>query len=137
MKVMTTISLKNSAEYRLLMTTPLTETRQSVGADQFQGFRSDLCIPQMCFLDILDNLPRLRLSSSQMKMILWIMRECGARDVPSFQAFRKMQTHVRDLCGVKTDPSTSDLGNVFFTTDVRDLISRVSSWHSIPLRNMY
>ncbi|KAG6825637.1 hypothetical protein H0H92_002996 [Tricholoma furcatifolium] len=34
----------------------------------------------MCYLDILDNLPRLRLSSSQLKMILWIMRECGAQD---------------------------------------------------------
>ncbi|KAJ7439792.1 hypothetical protein FB451DRAFT_1191987, partial [Mycena latifolia] len=49
----------------------------------------------MCYLDILDNLPRLRLSSSQFKMILWMMKECGAKDVPSFNAFRSMQKHIR------------------------------------------
>ncbi|KAJ7718672.1 hypothetical protein B0H16DRAFT_1739980 [Mycena metata] len=53
----------------------------------------------MCYLDILDNLPRLRLSSSQLKMILWIMKECGAKDVPSFNAFRAMQTHIRKTTG--------------------------------------
>jgi hypothetical protein len=79
----------------------------------------------MCFLDLLDNLPRLRLSSSQMKMVLWIMRECGARDVPSFKKFRAMQEHLRTKCGVTTKASTSDLRNVFYTTDIRDLISRV------------
>ncbi|KAJ7122381.1 hypothetical protein C8R44DRAFT_736072 [Mycena epipterygia] len=43
----------------------------------------------MCCLDIvLNNLPRLQLSSSQFKMILWIMEACGAKDVPSFNAFR-------------------------------------------------
>ncbi|KAJ6608784.1 hypothetical protein B0H10DRAFT_2194181 [Mycena sp. CBHHK59/15] len=48
--------------------------------------------PEMCFMDILDNLPRLRLSSSQIKMVLWILRECGARDVPSFKALRATQS---------------------------------------------
>ncbi|KAF8804944.1 hypothetical protein BYT27DRAFT_7047775, partial [Phlegmacium glaucopus] len=67
----------------------------------------------MCFLDILDNLPRMRLSSSQLKMVLWVMRECGAKDVPSFKAFRSMQKHVRDLCGMTIRSSTSDLGNLF------------------------
>ncbi|KAJ6563490.1 hypothetical protein B0H10DRAFT_1929455 [Mycena sp. CBHHK59/15] len=77
----------------------------------------------MCFVDILDNLPRLRLSSSQIKMVLWIMRECGARDVPSFKALRATQKRIRDTCGIKTDPHKSDLGNLFYTNDVRDLIS--------------
>lgn len=59
-------------------------------------------------------------------MVLWVMRECGARDVPTFKAFRSMQKHVRDLCGVTIRPSVSDLGNLFYTTDIRELIKNVS-----------
>lgn len=79
----------------------------------------------MCFLDILDNLSRLRLSSSQLRMILWIMQECGAKDVPSFNAFRSMQAHIRKMTGVRSEPHKSDLGNLFYVNDVRDLIAKV------------
>jgi hypothetical protein len=79
----------------------------------------------MCCLDILDNLPWLRLSSSQLKMVLWVMRECGASDVPSLKSFHAMQKHICSLCGVKTTASTSDLGNLFHATDIRDLIAKV------------
>ncbi|KAJ7261648.1 hypothetical protein C8J57DRAFT_1450891 [Mycena rebaudengoi] len=78
----------------------------------------------MCFLDILDNLSRLRLSSSQLRMILWIMQECGAKDVPSFNAFRSMQAHIRKMTGVRSEPHKSDLGNLFYVNDVRDLIAK-------------
>ncbi|KAJ7673015.1 hypothetical protein DFH06DRAFT_1279686 [Mycena polygramma] len=78
----------------------------------------------MCYLDLLDNLPRLRLSSSQLKMILWIMKECGAKDVPSFNAFRAMQKHIRKTTGVRSDPHKSDLGNLFYVNDIRDLIAK-------------
>ncbi|KAF5374921.1 hypothetical protein D9758_000015 [Tetrapyrgos nigripes] len=71
----------------------------------------------MCYLDLLNNLPRLRLSSSQMKMVLWIMRECGAKDVPCYSQLRETQKHIRQLCGVSVTPHTSDLGNIFYTTD--------------------
>jgi hypothetical protein len=81
---------------------------------------------QLCYLDLLDNLPRLRLSSSQLKMILWIMKECGAKDVPSFNAFRAMQTHIRKTTGVKSEAHKSDLGNLFYVNDIRDLIAKVS-----------
>ncbi|KAJ6615312.1 hypothetical protein B0H10DRAFT_2164899 [Mycena sp. CBHHK59/15] len=89
----------------------------------------------MCFVDILDNLPRLRLSSSQIKMILWVMRECGAHNVPSFKALRATQKRIRDTCGIKTEPYKSDLGtgekiemlnqcgNLFYTNDIRALIA--------------
>lgn len=79
----------------------------------------------MCYLDILDNLPRLRLSSSQFKMILWIMEACGAKDVPSFNAFRAMQKQIRLTAGVKSEPHKSDLGNLFYVNDIRDLIAKV------------
>ncbi|KAJ6532308.1 hypothetical protein DFH09DRAFT_1044141 [Mycena vulgaris] len=78
----------------------------------------------MCYLDILDNLPRLRLSSSQLKMILWIMQQCGAKDVPSFNVFRSMQKHIREMTGVKSEAHKSDLGNLFYVNDIRDLIAK-------------
>ena len=46
---------------------------------------------QLFFLDLLDNMPRLRLSDDHMKAIIWVMRECGTPDVPSFYALRKKQ----------------------------------------------
>ncbi|KAJ7883822.1 hypothetical protein B0H14DRAFT_2300394, partial [Mycena olivaceomarginata] len=69
------------------------------------------------------NFPRLRLSSSQLKMILWIMHACGAKDVPSFNAFQAMQKHIRKTTGVRSEPHKSDLGNLFFN-DIRDLIAK-------------
>ncbi|KAJ6551095.1 hypothetical protein B0H10DRAFT_2169864 [Mycena sp. CBHHK59/15] len=74
--------------------------------------------------DILDNLPRLRLSSSQLKMILWIMDACGARDVPSFNKFRAMQKHIRKTTGVRSEAHKSSLGNLFYVNDIRDLIAK-------------
>ncbi|KAJ6620123.1 hypothetical protein B0H10DRAFT_2163604 [Mycena sp. CBHHK59/15] len=78
----------------------------------------------MCYLDILDNLPHLRLSSSQLKMILWIMDACGVKDVPSFNAFRAMQKHIRKMTGVKSEVHKSSLGNLFYVNDIRDLIAK-------------
>ncbi|KAJ7030576.1 hypothetical protein C8F04DRAFT_904742, partial [Mycena alexandri] len=67
----------------------------------------------------------LRLSSSQLKMILWIMEECGARDVPSFNGFRAMQKQIRKTTGVKSEAHKSGLGNLFYVNDIRDLIAKV------------
>ncbi|KAJ7827689.1 hypothetical protein B0H14DRAFT_3144540 [Mycena olivaceomarginata] len=45
----------------------------------------------MFMLDLLDNLPHLRLSDDQLKAIIWVMKECGTPNVPSFSTLRKMQ----------------------------------------------
>jgi len=58
-------------------------------------------------------------------MILWVMRECGAKSVPSFQAFRKMQTHLRSLCGASSEERTSSLGNRFYVNNIRDHVKKV------------
>jgi hypothetical protein len=87
-----------------------------------------LTLFQLCLLDILDNLPRLRLSSSQLKMVLWVMRECGAKNVPSFDSFCKMQQRLRDVCSVPIQPIKSDLGNRFHTTNPCEFVARVRPW---------
>lgn len=77
-------------------------------------------------LDILDNLPRLRMSNSQLRMTLWVMKESGAKNVPSYEAFRKMQTSLRELCGSVPKSYTSSIGNLFYVNDVRESVARVN-----------
>jgi hypothetical protein len=82
-------------------------------------------------LDILDNLPRLRMSGNLLKMVLWVLRECGVPNVPSYEAFRKMQNNLRGLCGSEPLMSQSTLGNIFYINDIRDTIKRVRCWSII------
>ncbi|KAJ6570349.1 hypothetical protein B0H10DRAFT_2168799 [Mycena sp. CBHHK59/15] len=65
-------------------------------------------------LDIYDNFPRIRMSSNQLKMILWILKECKVANVPSYYAFHKMQDDLRGLCGSEPKSYTSSVGNRFF-----------------------
>lgn len=71
----------------------------------------------MFLLDVLDNLPRLRMSSSLLQMILWLLCRCGIKNVPSLGSFRKMQANMRSLCRFEPETVTSDLGNVFTIND--------------------
>ncbi|KAJ6624719.1 hypothetical protein B0H10DRAFT_2162124 [Mycena sp. CBHHK59/15] len=75
-------------------------------------------------LDILDNLPWLRMSSNQFKMILCILKECKVSNVPLYYAFRKMQNELRQLCGSEPKVYTSMVGNRFFVNDIRDSVAR-------------
>ncbi|KAJ6589471.1 hypothetical protein B0H19DRAFT_892628, partial [Mycena capillaripes] len=78
----------------------------------------------MFLLDTLDNLPRQRVSNSLMKVFLWILREGGARDVPSLDALRKVQLNLHSQGGVLTVPWTSTQGNVFYLNDIRTIIAK-------------
>ncbi|KAL1699940.1 hypothetical protein EV121DRAFT_283734 [Schizophyllum commune] len=75
-------------------------------------------------LDIVDNLPRLRMSSAQFHIILWLLNECGVPDIPSYDTFRKRQKDINKTCGTaKTQAHTSTLGNKFFTNNIADSIA--------------
>jgi hypothetical protein len=80
----------------------------------------------MFLLDTIDNLPRLRLSDSMMKVFLWVLRESGARDVPSFDALRKLQKNLQSQSGVPSNVHQSAQGNIFYINDPRSLISHVN-----------
>ncbi|KAJ3792239.1 hypothetical protein GGU11DRAFT_760921 [Lentinula aff. detonsa] len=62
-------------------------------------------------LDILDNLPRLRLSSNSVKLYLWMLKVLHIPGVPSFNSFRTMQDKLRKDCGFTPDAHISDFKN--------------------------
>ena len=80
----------------------------------------------MFLLDTLDNMPRLRVLDSLMKVFLSILRECGAPDVPSFKHLRDTQTKLRDTTGATSKLHKSAHGNLFYMNDIRKIIANVS-----------
>ncbi|KAJ7302189.1 hypothetical protein DFH08DRAFT_826815 [Mycena albidolilacea] len=76
----------------------------------------------MLLLDICDNLPRLPASESLMRTIIWVLKQCGASDVPSLDALRKTQKSLRSSCGVPTISCTSIQGKNFCINDPRAII---------------
>ncbi|KAJ6600531.1 hypothetical protein DFH09DRAFT_1257967 [Mycena vulgaris] len=80
----------------------------------------------MFMLDLLDNLPRLRLSDDHLKSIIWVMRECKTPNVPSFSALRKKQAGMTRDTDIKTQHHTSSLGNHFYMNHPGKLLALVS-----------
>ena len=84
---------------------------------------------QMFMLDLLDNLPRLRLSDDHLKTIIWVMKECGTPNVPSFYALRKLQKKLTQDVGLKPRPRVSSLDNQFYMNHPKDLIRPVNVFY--------
>jgi hypothetical protein len=88
----------------------------------------------MFFLDLLDNIPRLRLSNEHMRFIFWILKQLGCKDLPkSLYQFRQVQKSIHNVCSVKSHQYRSIRGNIFDMADVPQLVGRVSISSSLDL----
>jgi len=88
---------------------------------------------QMMLLDIIDNLPRLRMSSSQFQIILWLLRQSGVAGVPAYGAFQRMQKELQALNGSSPMQHTSSIGNIFYTNDIGESVMQVSHHFNMQL----
>jgi hypothetical protein len=79
----------------------------------------------MFMLDLLDNLPRLRLSDDQLKTIIWVMRECKTPDVPTFSVLRKKQAELTKDVNIRTMGHLSARGNEFYMNHPAQLLALV------------
>ncbi|KAJ3556884.1 hypothetical protein NP233_g11876 [Leucocoprinus birnbaumii] len=58
-----------------------------------------------------------------MKVILWLLSECGVQDVPSYAGLQKMQELLREEAGVPTVSWKSPQGNNFSFNDLTALVA--------------
>ncbi|KAF8899970.1 hypothetical protein CPB85DRAFT_1228946, partial [Mucidula mucida] len=79
----------------------------------------------MFLLNTLDNLARLCVSNSLMRVFLLVLKECGGRDVPSFDRLCAVQKTLHASCGVPTVPCESAFGNVFYLNDPWTIVVQV------------
>jgi hypothetical protein len=85
-------------------------------------------------LDWLNNMPHHQISGSLMKAILFVLREGGAKNVPSFSHLQKSQVAIRETFAVDTLRFESQNGNIFFMNSIPQIIARVS--HTMKLAHL-
>ncbi|KAF7294511.1 hypothetical protein MKEN_01443800 [Mycena kentingensis (nom. inval.)] len=75
-------------------------------------------------LDILDNLGRCRFTSTQISLIIHLLKRLGVRGVPSLKGLRKAQKQVQAELGSAPVKIISPQGNIFYVSDVRKCVAR-------------
>lgn len=83
-------------------------------------------------MDLLDSLPRLRLSDDHLKTLLWAMKICKTPNVPSFTVLRQIQGKLTRELQVGPSRHVSALGNEFYANNPIDTLRLVSLSNAIP-----
>ncbi|KAJ7235144.1 hypothetical protein B0H12DRAFT_1258243 [Mycena haematopus] len=75
-------------------------------------------------LDIMDNFPRCRFTSTQMSLIIQFAKDLGVPNVPSIKALRNIQQSLQSNCGTSPTRVESMQGNIFYMNDICETIAR-------------
>lgn len=79
----------------------------------------------MLLLDILDNMPHLRLSDDHMKSVLWMLKELDVPNTPSFYGLRETQKKLAQRVDIQPREHISTFGNKFHAVAPEDLLALV------------
>lgn len=79
----------------------------------------------MLLLDVLDNMPHLRLSDDHMKVVLWMLNELNVPDAPSFYMLQKTQKKLAQDMDIQPHEHISALGTKFHAVSPEDLLALV------------
>jgi hypothetical protein len=87
---------------------------------------ASLHVEQSFLLHTVSSFGRLRFSSAQMKMIIWLLKKLNVAGVPSYTAFKKMQEQILSLMGRSPPVSfVSQFGNHFSVLDPGESVALV------------
>lgn len=73
------------------------------------------------------HLPRSVFSSSQLDILLWLLKVNGIRDVPSLRGIKKLNDLLQTMHGVKTFAYEGALGHKYYVNSLSDIIAQVNS----------
>ncbi|KAI0701549.1 hypothetical protein C8T65DRAFT_542676, partial [Cerioporus squamosus] len=65
-----------------------------------------------------------RIPVSVRRLLLWVMHESDPRDVPTLRAYNELEEKLNKGCGVATEHNRSDMGNIFYTNSLTDLVCK-------------
>ena len=69
-------------------------------------------------LDIIDNLPRLRLSNAHLRVCIWMLKEAGCKNVPSLSTLRRIQADLNKALAVPTKKFTTSAKNIHYAINL-------------------
>ncbi|KAG9107834.1 hypothetical protein FRC07_008574, partial [Ceratobasidium sp. 392] len=114
---------------RIIRSLAADELNANTLKEKFKGFQhitnwSPHGSKMMFLLDLLDNIPRLRLSTEHLQLIVWVMKEAGCDDLPTISQLCETQERLRKTCAIKSHEYHSSQGNFFTMLDVPQIIGR-------------
>ena len=84
-------------------------------------------------LDMLDHVPRMKISDRMMELIIWLLKQCKIEGVPSLKHLREMQKSLRETYGIRTRKFENADGLAYYVTNIGDVIAR--DWSNKAIRS--
>lgn len=76
--------------------------------------------------DLLFNSPHIRFSRQASEAVLSYARAVGARNVPTYYAWKKFQEKMQEKIGLRTEPVITQSGNLFYMNSILGSLQMVS-----------